>query len=50
MKTLLLRYWDRLRSSFWFVPAAIACLAAALAVSAVELDRAVAGDLLQRLG
>jgi uncharacterized membrane protein len=50
MKTLLLEYWDRLRSSFWFVPAAMACLAAALAVSAVELDRAVAGDLLQRLG
>jgi hypothetical protein len=50
MKTLPLKYWYRLRSSFWFVPAAMACLAAALAVSAVELDRAVAGDLLQRLG
>ncbi|MFT5934426.1 MAG: putative membrane protein [Hydrogenophaga sp.] len=50
MKTPLLKYWGRLRSSFWFVPAAMACLAAALAVSAVELDRAVAGDLLQRLG
>lgn len=50
MKTLLLKYWDRLRSSFWFVPAAMACLAVALAVSSVELDRAVAGDLLKRLG
>ncbi len=50
MKTLLLKYWDRLRSSFWFVPAAMACLAAALAVSAVELDKAVSDDWLQFLG
>jgi len=50
MKTLLRKYWDRLRSSFWFVPADMACLAVALAVSSVELDRAVAGDLLKRLG
>ncbi len=50
MKTLLLKYWDRLRSSFWFVPAVMACLAVALAVSAVELDKAVADDWLRRLG
>ena len=50
MKALLLKYWDRLRSSFWLVPAAMACLAVALALSAVELDRAVADDWLQRLG
>ncbi|MCP8688448.1 DUF2254 domain-containing protein [Marinobacterium sedimentorum] len=50
MKALLLKYWDRLRSSFWFVPGAMASLAAALAVSAVELDKAVAGDWLQSLG
>jgi uncharacterized membrane protein len=50
MKTLLLKYWDRLRSSFWFVPVGMACLAAALAASAVGLDKAVAGDLLQRIG
>lgn len=49
MKTLLLKYWDRLRSSFWFVPAIMACLAAVLAISAVELDRAIAGGWLQRL-
>jgi uncharacterized membrane protein len=49
MKTLLLKYWDRLRSSLWFLPAAMACLAVALAVSAVELDKAVADDWLQRL-
>jgi len=33
MKALLLKVWDRLRSSFWFVPAAMACLAAALALA-----------------
>jgi uncharacterized membrane protein len=50
LKTLLLQYWNRLRSSLWFVPAAMACLAVALAFSAVELDKAVDGDWLQRLG
>jgi uncharacterized membrane protein len=49
MKTLLLKYWDGLRSSFWFLPAAMACLAVALAVSAVELDKSVTDDWLQRL-
>lgn len=50
MKALLLKVWDRLRSSFWFVPSAMACLAAALALSAVEIDKVVADDWLQRLG
>lgn len=50
MKALLLNYWDRLRSSFWFVPAAMACLAAALALSAVAIDEAAGDDWLQRLG
>ena len=50
MKALLLKYWDRLRSSFWFVPATMACLAVALAAAAVALDEAVAGDWLRRLG
>ncbi len=50
MKTLLLKYWDRLRSSFWFVPTAMACLAVALALSAVELDKAVTDDWMRRLG
>jgi uncharacterized membrane protein len=49
MKTWLLKNWDRLRSSFWFLPAAMACLAVALAVSAVELDKAVTDDWLQSL-
>ncbi|MDP2867398.1 DUF2254 domain-containing protein [Methyloversatilis sp.] len=50
MKALLLKYWERLRSSFWFLPAAMACLAVALAFAAVALDRAVTDDWLERLG
>lgn len=50
MKALLLKYWDRLRSSFWFLPAAMACLAAALALSAVAIDEAAGDDWLQRVG
>lgn len=50
MKALLLKVWDRLRSSFWFLPAAMACFAAALALSAVAVDEAVGDDWLQRLG
>ena len=50
MKALLLKYWERLRSSFWFVPAAMACLAVALALGAVALDRAVTDEWLERLG
>lgn len=49
LRTLLLHYWDRLRSSFWFVPASMACLAVALALSAVELDRSVNDEWLQQL-
>jgi len=49
LKALLLKYWDRLRSSFWFVPALMACLAVALAVCAIELDKAIADGWLQRL-
>ncbi len=50
MKALLLKYWDRLRSSFWFVPTAMACLAVLMALSAVALDEAGTGGWLQRLG
>ena len=49
LRTLLLHYWDRLRSSFWFVPASMACLAVALALSAVELDGSVNDEWLQQL-
>jgi uncharacterized membrane protein len=50
MKTLLLKYWDRVRSSLWFVPATMTCLAVALAISAVEVDKALADDWLQHMG
>jgi len=50
MKALLLKYWDRVRSGFWFVPAVMASLAVALAVCAIELDKTVAEGWLQRLG
>jgi uncharacterized membrane protein len=41
MTALLLKYWDRLRSSFWFVPAVMAFMAAALAPIAVGIDKVV---------
>lgn len=50
MKALLLKYLDRLRSSFWVVPAAMACLAVVMALSAVAIDEAVTDGWLQRLG
>ncbi len=50
MKTLLLKYWDRLRSSLWFVPAIMTGLAVALAAATIKLDKAVADDWLVRLG
>ncbi|MBC7706367.1 MAG: DUF2254 domain-containing protein, partial [Rhodoferax sp.] len=50
MKTQPYKFWDRLRSSLWFVPATMAFLAVALAVAAVELDKAVADDWLLSLG
>lgn len=50
MKALLLKYWDHIRSSFWFLPAAMVCLAIALALSAIELDKSVTGEWLHRFG
>jgi uncharacterized membrane protein len=50
LKALLLKFWDRLRSSLWFVPAFMACLAMALALATVALDKAVGDDWLERMG
>ena len=47
---MLLKYWYLLRSSLWFVPAAMACLAVALALAAVELDKTAADGWMRRLG
>jgi uncharacterized membrane protein len=41
VKAHLLEYWDRLRSSFWFVPALMAAAAVALAIATVALDEAM---------
>jgi uncharacterized membrane protein len=50
MRTQLLKYWDRLRSSFWFIPALLAAAAIVLALASVEFDRTVADRWLGRLG
>lgn len=42
MKALLLKYWDRVRSSFWFVPSAMALAAIALAFATVAVDELMA--------
>ena len=47
MKTQLLKYWDRVRSSFWFVPSAMALAAIALAFATVAVDELMAERLLQ---
>ncbi|MFL1492086.1 DUF2254 domain-containing protein [Pseudomonas antarctica] len=50
MQTWLQKYWYRLRSSLWFVPATMTSLAVALALCAVALDRTLTNDWLQLLG
>lgn len=45
LKALLLHYWDRLKSSLWFVPAAMAFLAMASASATVAIDRAYGTEL-----
>lgn len=49
MKIFLLKYWDRVRSSFWFVPAIMACLSVALAFVTVAIDAKIAGGWMQRM-
>lgn len=41
MRVQLLKYWDHVRSSFWFLPSLMAAGAVALAILAVMLDRTV---------
>jgi uncharacterized membrane protein len=47
VKTWLRKYWDRLRSSFWFIPSLMACAAIALSFITVALDKTVAERWLQ---
>ena len=50
MKTLIFRYWDRIRSSLWFIPTVMAITAVLLAYLSVALDRPVANWLLHTWG
>jgi uncharacterized membrane protein len=45
----LLKYWDYIRSSFWFLPSLMAAGAAVLAFAAVAVDRSKASTWLQKL-
>ncbi|WP_018950664.1 DUF2254 domain-containing protein [Thioalkalivibrio sp. ALMg11] len=50
MKTLTFRYWDRIRSSLWFIPTVMALGAVFLAFISVALDRPVTNWLLRSWG
>ncbi len=41
MKAQILKYWDRVRSSFWFLPALMAGAAVGLALATVALDEEI---------
>lgn len=47
MKDLLTNFWEKLHSSFWFLPTTMAVLAVALAFGAVSLDRDAGGKFAQ---
>jgi uncharacterized membrane protein len=50
VKTFLLKYWDRLRSSFWFIPSLMAGGAIGLSFVTVALDEGVTDRWLQSHG
>ncbi len=50
MSIQFFRYWNRLRSSFWFVPAAMAAVAVALALMGVRADEPITDWLALHLG
>lgn len=50
MSIQLRKHWDRLRSSFWFLPSLMAAAAAALAFATVVVDGAVTDPWLQARG
>lgn len=49
MNAQLIKLWDRLRSSFWFLPALMSAAAVALAVGGTALDGSVQSKLLQSM-
>ena len=50
MKTLAFRYWNRIRTSLWFIPTVMALAAVFLAFISVALDRPVTNWLLHSWG
>ena len=50
MKTLMFRYWNRIRSSLWFIPSVMAIASVLLAFISVALDRPVTNWLLRSWG
>lgn len=46
----LASYWDRLRTSFWFLPSAMAVLAILLSFLLVDLDASLGADTVRKLG
>jgi uncharacterized membrane protein len=49
MRTQILKYWDRVRSSFWFLPSLMAAAAVGLSFITVALDQSVTKKWLRRL-
>ena len=50
MKARLLKYWESLRSSFWFLPSCMAAAAIALAFALVAIDELIVADRLAMPG
>jgi uncharacterized membrane protein len=49
MRVQILKYWERLRSSFWFLPSLMAGMAVALSFITVALDQAMTQKWLRKL-
>jgi uncharacterized membrane protein len=48
--TRLISLWDRLRTSFWFLPSAMACAAIGLSYALVEVDAGLSVEAIRELG
>jgi len=49
MKTVIFKYWDSVRSSFWFVPSIMASGAGVLSLATVALDQSISEAWLKEL-
>jgi len=49
MRAQIIKYWDRLRSSFWFLPSLMALAAVVLSFTTVAFDQGVTRTWLRRL-